>query len=83
MRNPTRKEKHQYKFREQHQHGLGMDLDPKSGYEIKFDKLKNNLKTEADWEATLSGTKTTQYFSEEGHLGSLPLHDDYTEESEL
>lgn len=75
--------KEETSYREELPHGHGIDLEPKSGLEIKAAKSKNNSANEADWEATLNGGKNSQYFKENGHLGSLPLHDDYSEEGEV
>ena len=75
--------KEEASYRENLPHGHGLDLEPKSGFEIKAAKSKNNSANEADWEASLNGGKNSQYFREDGHLGSLPLHDDYSEEGEV
>ncbi len=79
FKNLTKAEKAIYK--EKLQHGQGMDLEPKSGHEIKSGKSKSQLSNQFDEETRLNGGKNTQYFKDGNHLGSLPEYDDMDDES--
>ena len=68
-------------YKEKLEYGQGLDLEPKSSYEIKSQDSKNYLSNQFDEETRLNGGRNTQYFKADNHLGSLSEYDDMDDES--
>ena len=78
FKNPTKASKANYK--EKLQHGQGIDLEPKSNFEIKSQKSNNEIANQFDEEARLNGGRNTQFNKDGNQLGSLPEYDGMDDE---